>query len=106
MRTLRIEYPNGYMEFVCDEFFPFTLQKAKKIFPLINQYCSADVKKELKDYLTQRLNGYEKEYTTAGIMAADYAVGSKNHKRFTREASKANTLYKRMKKNIEMLEEI
>ena len=104
MRTLRIEYPTGYMEFVCDALFPFTLKMAKQLFKLINEYCSVDVKMQLKEYLTQRAEEYKTKSEMYSVKSKDHIFGSKEFKHFTIESRKAATLYKRTIRNLEMLE--
>ena len=104
MRTLRIEYPTGHMEFVCDALFPFTLKKAKQLFKLINEYCSVEVKIQLKEYLTQRAEEYKTESEMYLGKSKDHILGSKEYKHFTIESRKADTLYKRTIRNLEMLE--
>ena len=44
MEVLRIEYETGYMELIVEAFFPCKLPVARKIVPLINRYCSDEVK--------------------------------------------------------------
>ena len=44
MEVLRIEYETGYMELIVETFFPCKLPVARKIAPLINRYCSDEVK--------------------------------------------------------------
>ena len=106
MKTLRIEYPTGYMEFMCDALFPFSQRKARKIFTLINKYCSIEVKMQLKEYLTQRAEKYKAEREMYSSKSKDHILGSKEYKSFTSKSRKADTLYKRTIRNLEMLEAI
>lgn len=48
-KKLRIDYPTGYMEFYITAMLPCVEQKAKILFPLINNYCSKEEKDELRD---------------------------------------------------------
>jgi len=59
MELLRIEYETEYMELVVEAFFPCKLTVARKIAPLINQYCSDEVKKELLLELQEMADGYQ-----------------------------------------------
>ncbi len=60
MECLRIEWESGYMELCVREFFPCVLQKARKIAPLINCYCTEEDRTEL----LSELRGMAEEYRT------------------------------------------
>lgn len=53
MDILRIEWngSKGFMEIYPDKFFPCTVEKAKKLFKLIDQWCSDETIAELDSYL-------------------------------------------------------
>lgn len=62
MEFLRIEWcktldepGEGYMEICPDKFFPCTVEKAKKLFKLVDQWCSDETIAELYQYLQQEL---------------------------------------------------
>lgn len=58
MEVLRIEYETGYMELIVEAFFPCKLPVARKIVPLINRYCSDEVKNALLSELREMADGY------------------------------------------------
>lgn len=55
MDILRIEWngSKGFMEIYPDKFFPCTVEKAKKLFKLVDQWCSDETIAELYQYLQQ-----------------------------------------------------
>lgn len=55
MDILRIEWngSKGFMEIYPDKFFPCTINQIKKLFKLIDQWCSDEVHSELDVYLHQ-----------------------------------------------------
>lgn len=62
MDILRIEWngSKGFMEIYPDKFFPCTVEKAKKLFKLIDQWCSDETIAELDAYLhTQKDKAFE-----------------------------------------------
>lgn len=104
MERLRIEWKTGYMEFSVDDFFPFTWNKAKKIFELINENCSAEVKAELKDYLTNKAMEFKAEMKEYANKAVCFPAKSRECKLWTSKFKKAEKLYKRTLKNLKLLE--
>ena len=62
MDILRIEWngSKGFMEIYPDKFSPCTVEKAKKLFKLIDQWCSDETIAELDAYLhTQKDKAFE-----------------------------------------------
>lgn len=53
-----IDYPNGHMELYMERFFPCVLKNARKIFPLINQWCDDAQKEKLQEWLSDRAVDY------------------------------------------------
>ena len=45
--TFRVEYPTGYIQVNVDAFFPCPVNKGKKFFRLVRQYCSEEQQTEL-----------------------------------------------------------
>lgn len=104
MEKLRIEWETGYMEFYVDEYFPFALNKAKKMFELINKNCSFEVKAELKAYLENKAKAFDdemKEYTNRAVC---FPPKSKECKFYTTRFNKSERLYKRTLKNLKLLD--
>lgn len=59
MEHLRINHASGYIDLYVDTFFPCPLQKARKVFRLINQWCPQEERQELMEYLLERAQAYE-----------------------------------------------
>ncbi len=51
MEKLEIIYPNGRMVISVGHFFPCPMKYARKLYPLIKQYCPGDVRAELGRHL-------------------------------------------------------
>lgn len=119
-KMFRISYPSGYMDLYLDSFFPATLERAKKVFRLIDQHCSVSDKQRLWDFLQkkyERLGALEKMYaakTDAAKRRFEEAQHLSAHERSTtrleyvNEAAKlreASRLRKRLHRNIELFNE-
>lgn len=77
MDILRIEWngSKGFMEIYPDKFFPCTVEKAKKLFKLVDQWCSDETIAELDVYLHQ-----EKEKALAQMESDVKAYGDARQK--------------------------
>lgn len=53
-KMLHIQYPTGYMDLRLDAFFPCTVDRAKKVFKLICQYCPQVDKDRLLHFLREK----------------------------------------------------
>ena len=60
---IRVDYPNGHLNLVLDEFFPCTIKAARIMFPLINRYAAAAEKEKLRNHLTRCAEKRKKELT-------------------------------------------
>lgn len=60
-KTLHIAYPPGHMDIRMDGFFPCTVERAKKVFKLICQYCSQEEKDKLRRFLTDKEKRYQSQ---------------------------------------------
>lgn len=77
MDILRIEWngSKGFMEIYPEKFFPCTVEKAKKLFKLVDQWCSDETIAELDVYLHQ-----EKEKAYAQMKSDVKAYGGARQK--------------------------
>ncbi len=115
MEYLKIDWRTGYMELCVREFFPCALQKARKIAPLINRYCTEEDRAALlselrgmaEDYRTEiqrdkaAIAEFERDYAALGFMTkTDFEA----KKRCKIESRKDETLLKRTEKIIELIE--
>lgn len=53
-KRLHIRYPSGQMILEIECFFPCTVAKARKLSPLIRQYCEKAEKEKLRQFLTKQ----------------------------------------------------
>ena len=90
--VFKISYPTGYMEINLEYFFPCTLDKARKVFPLIHRYSSEKDKERLLKFL----QGLERYY--ADLMK-EYE--GKSQEKF----NEARKLLKRTVRNIELFKQ-
>ena len=96
---IRIDYPNGYMNLVLDEFFPCTIKAARIMFPLINRYAAETEKEKLRNHLTQYAEKRKKELND---MEAAHNSGRRQS---GRNYSHTNAVYKRALRNLQLLED-
>ena len=105
METLQIRYETGAMVLYLDNFFPCTIDKARKIFPLINLYCSSKDKEALKEYLSSRAAAYKDHIAECERRASGYPNNTVGQRRYLAESRKTEVLLKRMNRNMSMLKE-
>lgn len=96
---IHIDYPNGHLNLVLDEFFPCTIKAARIMFPLINRYAAAAEKEKLRNHLTRCAEKRKKELTD---MEASCHSGRRQSGRNYRHA---NAVYKRALRNLQFLED-
>ncbi len=96
---IHIEYPNGQLNLVLDEFFPCTIKAARVMFPLINRYATAAEKEKLRKHLTQCAEKRKQELTS---MEAAHHSGRRQS---GRNYSHTNAIYKRALRNLQFLED-
>lgn len=96
---IHIDYPNGHLNLVLDEFFPCTIKAARIMFPLINRYAVAAEKEKLRNHLTQYAEKRKQELTT---MEATHLNGRRQS---GRNYSHTNAVYKRALRNLQFLED-
>ena len=57
-KRLHIRYPTGQMVLEIERFFPCTVAKARKLSPLIRQYCEKAEKEKLQQFLKKQEMNY------------------------------------------------
>lgn len=57
-KRLHIRYPSGQMILEIECFFPCTVAKARKLSPLIRQYCEKAEKEKLQQFLKKQEMNY------------------------------------------------
>ena len=96
MDVLEIKYETGSMRLVVDGFFPCQLWIARKICPMIKQYCSEETQSELLYELNSLLEGYD-------ALIEMYEKASEKSKGWKTALKSTKTLRRRMQRNIELL---
>lgn len=70
-KILHIQYPSGYMDIRMDAFFPCTVDRARKAFRLICQYCPKADRDRLLRFLQEKERRYKaQQQTFKGQLAA------------------------------------
>ena len=103
MELLRIEYETGYMELVVEAFFPCKLPVARKIAPLINGYCSDEVKNELLSELREMAGGYQVLCNMYKEKAEEFPADSPMKRYWKAQFNKTEILRKRTERNIDLV---
>ena len=103
MELLRIEYETGYMELIVEAFFPCKLPVARKIAPLINRYCSDEVKNELLLELREMADSYQALCDMYKEKAEELPADSPMRKHWKAQFNRTEILRKRMGRNIELV---
>lgn len=100
---LRIEYETGYMELIVEAFFPCKLSVARKITPLINRYCSDEVKNGLLSELCEMTDGYKELCDMYKEKAEKFPADSAMRKHWKAQFNRTEILRKRMERNIDLI---
>lgn len=103
MELLRIEYATGYMELIVEAFFPCKLPVARKIAPLINRYCSDEVKNELLLELREMADGYQALCDMYEEKAEELPADLPMKRHWKAQFNKTEILCKRMRRNIDLI---
>lgn len=103
MELLRIEYETGYMELIVEAFFPCKLSVARKIAPLINRYCSDEVKNELLSELREMAGGYQALCDMYKEKAEGFPDDSPMKRHWKAQFNKTEILRKRTERNIDLI---
>ena len=100
---LRIEYATGYMELVVEAFFPCKLPVARKIAPLINRYCSDEVKNELLSELREMAGDYQALCDMYKEKAEELPADSPMKRHWKAQFNRTEILRKRTERNIDLV---
>ncbi len=103
MELLRIEYATGYMELIVEAFLPCKLPVARKIAPLINRYCSDEVKNELLSELREMADGYQALCDMYEEKAEELPADLPMKRHWKAQFNKTEILRKRMRRNIDLI---
>ena len=103
MEVLRIEYETGYMELIVETFFPCKLPVARKIAPLINRYCSDEVKNELLSELREMADGYKALCDMYKEKAGGFPDEPPMKRHWKAQFNRTKILRKRMERNIDLI---
>ena len=103
MERLRIEYERGYMELIVEAFFPCRLSVARKIAPLINRYCSDEVKTELLLELCEMADGYKALCDVYKEKAAGFPDDPPMKRHWKAQFNKTEVLRRRMERNVDLI---
>ena len=102
--SMHILYRNGQMMLRLEEFFPCTINSARKIFPLINAWAAADDKAKLREYLIHTIMEKDEQIKEIEEKMAMYQEGSSSHRRMRVMLWKAQMTCKRAERNLSYLE--
>lgn len=102
-RKLKIIYPTGSMELNLDYFFPCTLDKARKVFLLINEYSSDADKTRLLTFLQKLENKYAAQMRDYADKAKSCPVNSPKFREYATLFKEARRLRQRTARNIDLL---
>lgn len=101
-KTLHIAYPTGHMDIRMDKFFPATLDRAKKLFRLMEQYSPIEDHRRLLEFLCikeQKLASQEETYHRQALGCVKKSDISK----YTGLARNAAKEKQRTRRNMELL---
>lgn len=104
MERIHIDHDSGYLDLNIEAFFPCSLQKARKVFKLINRCCPYGDRAALRAELLELAKGYEAMCQMYEDKISTLPPGSKEIKPWAAELRKTVTLRKRLRRNIDLLE--
>lgn len=104
MKVLKIIYPTGFMEINLENFFPCTLDKAKKVFSLIHRYSSEADKDRLQGFFMDKEARFYSKMSKYADKASSYPENSKEHREHLSKFKEARRLHQRIRRNREIFE--
>lgn len=104
MERIRIDHDSGYLDLNIEAFFPCTIQKARKVFPLINRFCPHEDRAALMTDLTEMADGYNALYQMYTSRISAFPLDAGERRCWTRELKQTEVLRKRLRRNITFLE--
>lgn len=102
MKKMKITYPTGYMEINLDNFFPCTLDKARKVFSLIHRYSSESDKDRLHEFFVGKEGRFYSKMSIYADKASSYPENSKEHRDYLSKFKETRRLHQRIKRNREL----
>lgn len=100
-KILHIKYPTGHMEIKMDVFFPCTVDRGRKIFRLVCQYCPKEERDKLLRFLKEKEQRYQAQVVTFQSQAKR-STDSAGRDRLLRRIRESERLRQRIHRNIEM----
>ncbi|MBB2481087.1 hypothetical protein H5P36_12895 [Bacillus sp. APMAM] len=101
-RKFKIVYPTGFIELNLTNFFPCTLDKARKVFSLIHKYSSKEDKRRLLYFLQGLENEYAMEMMESAEKAMSFPEKSTEYRKYSSRFKEARRLRQRTARNIEL----
>lgn len=103
MNELTINYKNGHMTFYVDRYFPCLVTVARKAYPLIRQYASAEDLLMLKKYLEDYEQDCITQISSYARKANEHEYGTSQYRYCKARIRELKVLKKRTKRNLEIL---
>lgn len=100
-KILHIQYPSGYMDLKMDAFFPCTVDRARKVFKLVSQYCPKSDKDRLLRFLKNKEKHYQAQKQTF-LQQEKCAESHKEKEQYAARVRESERLAQRTRRNIEM----
>lgn len=104
-KTLHIGYPTGYMDIRLEKFFPCTMDKARKLFRLVRQYCPPEEKEKLMRYLLKLEKKYSSQIRTFTEKTETVTAKGKQRE-WNARLHEAQRVLDRTRRNMELLRDI
>lgn len=104
MEHFRINHASGYIDLYVDTFFPYPLQKARKVFRLINQWCPQEERQELMEYLLERAQAYEASIESHTQHLQRSPMPRMKEREVLQDIQRSRRLLRRLQRNMEYLE--
>lgn len=104
-KQIRINHSTGYMEVNMDQFFPCSLQEARKVFALVHRYSSDGDKQKLTDFLKNKEKYCFRKMRLYAEQVMEFHSTTTEYRELMRKFKEAKNLHQRMKRNIEIYQE-
>lgn len=104
-KRIKICHPTGYMEVNMDQFFPCTLQEARKVFALVHKHSPEGDKNRLIDFLKNKERYCFRKMRLYAEQVMELQSTTSEYRELMRKFKEAKTLHQRMKRNIELYQE-
>ena len=104
LKELRIDYENGSIILIPENYFPVSQRDAGKIFKLINRYCTEETRQELKEFLENKAEKYKSECKASSDKAVFLSPYEKKYMELKARFKKNKALYERTLRNLKLIE--